>query len=119
MGSILPEMEAKRRRKLELKERKNYMPTLGVILVMWLSLILMLVFVDPQEAWAIPVFLLMVFVSVLFPVAILFGNTRRGLLTAIVITVLLGLRIVNLASPLNVILLLGTVIAFEFYYSRM
>jgi hypothetical protein len=112
-------METKRRRKLELKERKNYLPTILIIAGLWFSVILFIFFIDPQASWAIPMFLLLIFASVLFTAAILLANTRRGILLAMAITIVLGLRIVGMATPLNIILLIGALVAFEFYYSRM
>lgn len=112
-------MEVKRRRKQELKERKNYLPTVLIVLCLWLAVAIFILLVDPQISWAIPLFLLLIFAAVMLTFAIVFGNTRRGVLLAMGITIFLGLKILNMASPLNTILLIGALAAFEFYYSRM
>jgi hypothetical protein len=112
-------MEVKRRRKLELKERKNYLPTVLITVGLWLSVIAFIFFADPQAMWSIPIFLLLVFSSITFTFSVVLGNTRRGILIAMAITIILGLRIVNMATAINVVLLLGALAAFEFYYSRM
>lgn len=111
-------METKRRRKQELKERKNYLPTLGVILILWLSLAWVIFFIDPSLPWAVPVFFFILLGASSFTLSILFGNTRRGILSGIFITCYLILRVLGLDTTLNIVLLAGGLTAFEVYFSR-
>ncbi len=111
-------METKRRRKQELKERKNYLPTIGLTFGLWGAVVLFVFLVDPQRQGAIPLFFLLIFMGSFFTFSILFGNTRRGILVALATVTLLGLRVVGMANPLNILLLLGAFTAFELYFSK-
>lgn len=111
-------METRRRRKQELKERKNYLPTLGIILILWLSLAWIFFFIDPNTPWAVPLFFFILLSAVSFTLSVLFGNTRRGILTGIFTTIILVLRMFGVDNLLNILLLAGGLIAFEVYFSR-
>src|SRR3989338_6526074 len=105
-----------RKRKLTL--RKNFFPTLIIIVVLWTLLVMVIYFVDPDAMGSIPLFFILFFLALLFTLSTLFANTRRGLIATCSITVFLILRYLGVGNIINFLLLLGLAIASEFYFSR-
>ena len=106
-----------------LKRRKNYLPTLLLILILWTLLGLMIYFVEPEmvkdvlvSGMYLPFFLLFLPASI-FTLAIIFGNNRRGCLLALGITAWLILKVYQLDNWLNGILILGIVVMVDRYLS--
>lgn len=105
------------------RRRKNYLPTLLLTAVLWTLLALMLIFVEPELIANILIpgaylpFFLLFFPAVFFTAALLWGNSRRGLLTAAGLTVFLLLRIFGLGNSLNLVLILGILIAVDRYFN--
>ncbi len=103
--------------------RKNYLPTLILIVALWSFLGLMLNFVEPALVKDILIpgaylpFFAIFFPASWFTLAIIWGNTRRGLLMAIGLNVFLLLRIFQLGNALNLVLILGILIAVDRYFN--
>ncbi len=100
-------------------KRKNYLPTLILSLILWGLLAAMIVWVDPQLVKDIlipgaylPFFLVFLPASIL-SLALIFGNTARGLLVAAGLNVFLLLRVFEFGSWLNLVLIAGIVIAID------
>ncbi len=105
------------------QRRKNYLPTLVLILILWGLLALMLAYVEPElikdvliKGAYLPFFLLF-FPASFFTAAIIWGNSRRGFLTAAGLTIFLLLRLYGLGNVLNLLLILGIVIAVDRYFN--
>jgi len=102
-----------------LKRRKNYLPTLLLMLSLWSILGLMVFGVDPELVKDILVpglylpFWLVFFPTSLITLALIFSNTKRGLITALGLTIILILRIYGLGNFLNIILVTGIVLAID------
>lgn len=103
------------------KRRKNYLPTLILILVLWSLLVAMLVYVEPElvkdilvPGLYLPFFLLLMPASFL-TLAIMLANTRRGFLVSLGITGYLMLRVYELGNVLNLVLIVGMVVAIDRY----
>ena len=94
-----------------------------LIVVLWALLGLMLYFVEPALVKDILIpgvylpFFLIFFPASWFTLAIIWGNTRRGLLTAIGLTLFLLLRIFHLGNVLNLVLILGILITVDRYFN--
>lgn len=105
------------------RRRQNYLPTLVLITVLWALLALMLIRVEPELVRDILIpgiylpFFALFFPAVLFSAAIIWGSSRRGLLTAAGATVFLLLRLFDLGNSLNLILILGILIAVDRYFN--
>ena len=105
------------------KRRKNYWPTLILIVVLWSLIGLMFIYVEPELVKDILIpgaylpFFLLFFPAVFFPLAIIWGDSRRGLLSAVGLTLFLLLRIFGLGNPLNLLLILGILIAVDRYFN--
>jgi len=106
-----------------LKRRKNYLPTFILIVILWSLLGLMVYLVEPSLVKDIlipgiylPFFLLFLPASWL-TATIIWGNRRRGWLTAVGLTLFLILRLWGLGNNLNLILILGILIAVDRYFN--
>lgn len=105
------------------RRRNHYLPALILILVLWTLLALMLIFVEPELIQNILIpgiylpFFLLFFPAVFFPAALLWGNSRRGLLTAAGVSVFLLLRVFGLGNSLNLVLILGILVAVDRYFN--
>ena len=103
--------------------RKNYLPTLILIVILWSLLGLMIYAVEPTLIKDILVpglylpFFLIFFPASFFSLAAIWGNPRRGLLGAIGLTCWLILRLYRLDNGLNLLLILGILIAVDRYAS--
>ena len=103
--------------------RKNYLPTLILIVILWSLLGLMLFFVEPElvknillPGLYLPFFLLF-FPAGFFSLAVILGNSRRGLLGAIGLTAWLILHLYRLDNGLNLLLILGILMAVDRYFN--
>jgi len=101
------------------KRRKNYLPSLALALVLWVLFFSMIVYVEPDlvkdvfvQGLYLPFFLL--FIPACFlTLALMLGNTRRGFLITVGLTIFLLLRVFELGNVLNLFLISGIVIAID------
>ncbi len=103
-------------RKKEIKKRKNFFPLLATTLFLWISVALVIVFVDPDTFGAVPIFFILTATALFFAFTTIFGNVRRGIVASLAITLFLILRYLGVGNILNLILILATAIAFEAYF---
>jgi len=103
------------------KQRKNYLPTVILIIVLWGLLGVLITQVEPElvkniliPGLYLPFFLLLLPASFL-TLAIALANTKRGLLMALGLNAFLILRVFELGNLLNLILIMGIVIAMDRY----
>jgi len=73
--------------------------------------------VDPATTGAVPAFLALIFVLLLFLFSLLFNGTRRGFVIAASTTLFLILRLLGLGNILNLLLLVGVSATIEWYFS--
>jgi hypothetical protein len=99
----------------ELKHRKNFLPSLVITAGFWLLLGWFVYFIDPDTTFAIPIFFILLFISLLFTFAILFVNTRRGFLAGLAFSTFAVLRYFGVGSLLNFFLIVGVAIALDYY----
>lgn len=104
-------------------KRKNYWPSLVVTLLWWSLLGLIMFFVDPVVVADFPlpstygVFFLFLFLAVWFTASLVLINTRRGLLIAVGVVILFYLKLWKVLSGFNFALVIGMIIAFEYYFN--
>ncbi len=103
------------------KVRKNYLPTLILILVLWGLLGGLIFWVEPEliknvliPGLYLPFFMLLVPAS-FFSLALIFNNARRGLIISLGFNLYLMLRIYEMGNVLNLLLIAGIMIAVERY----
>src|SRR3989344_4206283 len=102
----------------QIRLRKNFFPTLIITVFLWLLVGLIVYFVNPGNGGVIILFFFLIFLSTLFTFSTLFANSRRGLITSIVLSIFLVLRYLGVRNILNLFLLAGLSIATEFYLSK-
>jgi uncharacterized membrane protein len=105
-------------RQQKIKLRKNFLPILVVIFVLWGLLGLMLVFSDPEASGVLLLFFGLFFLATLFSLATLLSNTRRGVIAACALTFFLALRYFGVGSILNFSLIVGIAVACEIYFLK-
>lgn len=102
----------------ELKKRKSFWPTLILTLFLGVVLAGLVYFTDPNSSWAVPIFFLLVFLTLFLGFCLIFVNTRRGLLTSLALTLFLLLRYFGIGNILNLLLISGITASIEIYCSR-
>lgn len=103
------------------KRRKNYLPSLVLILVLWGLLGGLIFWVEPElvkdiimPGLYLPFFVLFLPAS-FFTLALVLNHTRRGLIMAVGLSLYLSLRIYEMANILNILLIFGIAIAVDRY----
>ncbi|MBI2066119.1 hypothetical protein HYT60_01245 [Candidatus Woesebacteria bacterium] len=102
----------------EVKLRKNFLPTLIVAILLWLGVVSIVYFVEPDTFGILPVFFFLIFLALLFTFSLLFAHTRRGALLAVGLTLFLILRYLGIGNILNFLLILGIAITVELYFIK-
>jgi hypothetical protein len=110
--------ELRKRRAQEIKKRKNFLPSFVIAMFLWLAVALIVLFVDPNNKWALESFMITFFFANLLTLSLVFGNTRRGLLAALSVVLFTFLRYLGVGNLLNLLLIIGAALAFEFYLSK-
>jgi hypothetical protein len=108
----------KRKNKEIRKRRKNFLPTLLVIILLWAALVFEIFFIDPSSFGAIPLFFALFFLALLFTLSTLILNTRRGFIISFAALVFVILRYFGVGNIVNFLLLSGIVIAIEVYFTK-
>ena len=108
----------KERREKDLKNKKNFLPSLVLIFTLWLILLLFVFNVNPDIKGAVPVFFLLLTFGLLFSLSFLLTNTRRGIISTLAIIIYLTLSYFGVGNILNLSLIAGVAIAFEIYFSN-
>ena len=100
-------------------KRKNYLPTLILTLVLWGLMAAMIIWVDPQLVKDILIpgaylpFFVVFWPASFFSLALLIGNSGRGMLAATGINIFLLLRVFGFGNWLNLVLIAGIVMAID------
>lgn len=102
----------------EVKLRKNFLPTLLVAILLWLGVVSIIYFVEPDTFGIFTVFFFLVFLALLFTLSLLFAHTRRGALIAVGLTLFLILRYLGIGNILNFLLILGIAVTVELYFLK-
>lgn len=100
------------------RKRKNFFPTLIITIILLLSTVGILFFVDPVTHLAVPLLFVLIFSSTLFLFSIILGNSRRGFLIATWLTFFLILRYLGVGNILNFLIITGLMFVIEIYYSK-
>ncbi len=104
------------------KEKKNYLTSLIVALVLWIALGLIVWLVPPELVadWLIPggyvVFFGVVFLAILFSASLILMSTRRGLMMAFGIILLGYLRLLRIDNGWSGLLLVGVLVVMELFF---
>ncbi len=102
-------------RKEHITRRKNFTVSFLLLILLWVSIPLLIIFVDPSTPWSVPVFIGIVFVALTFTFSFLLINSRRGILIGSVCTIFLILRFYGLGSLINFALVAALAGVIEYY----
>jgi hypothetical protein len=103
---------------MRFKHRRNFLPALILACLFWTALTLVIFNTSPEEKFSLLVFFCTLFGALTLTLALLFGNTRRAFLLTLGVIIFLVFRLLEMANTLNLILLFGTLLSLEIYFSR-
>jgi len=95
--------------------RKNFLPSLIVTAFLWTSLGFLVYFTDPQNQLFVILFFINLFAVLFFTTALIIGNSRKGLIVALTLTIFTLFRLFGIGNILNFLLLVGLGIIIESY----
>jgi hypothetical protein len=101
-----------------IKNRKNFFPTLLLATILWVAWGWLIYSTAPSSNLKLFIFFLLLFLAVFLTFALIFANSRRGLLSSLIVVTLLIFRYYQLANLLNLFLLFAIVITIELYYCK-
>ena len=110
-------MTKDKRRKLLIRKR-NFLPTLLVIMFLWATLVSMVYFVDPNIYGAILVFFIVFIASLIFTLSTLFANTTKGVVISLATGTFLLLRYLGIGNFVNFFLIAGFAFAVCYYLEK-
>ncbi len=87
-----------------------------VTILLWITLLFLIYFVDPESFAAIPLFLFLSFAALLFTFAVILNNLRRGIIISVSTAIFLILRYFGVGNILNLLLITGIAVALELYF---
>lgn len=102
----------------EVRLRKNFFSTLVLTIILWISITLIVYFIEPETFGILPLFFFLIFLALLFTFSLLFAHTRRGALLALGLTLFLMLRYLGVGNILNFLLIIGIAITIELYFLK-
>lgn len=104
------------RRKREIKNRKNFLPTLAITIFLWLLLAGLVYLADPDIFGMAVLFFVLIFFALLFTFSLVLANAKRGIIIATGITLFLIFRYFGIGNLLNGLLIAGITLACEIYF---
>lgn len=100
------------------RKRKNFLATLLLAILFWSLWGWLVYFKTPAENFLLLAFYLLLFLAVFLTGALIFTNSRRGLLLSSLITLSLLFRYYQIGNLLNIALLAGIFIILGFYLNQ-
>lgn len=107
-----------------MSRKKNIWPSVVITLILWVSLSLMIYFVQPNLVKNLLIpgiylpFMLNVFLAVFFTLSLILKNRRRSLLISLSLVIFLLLRVLELGNILNLVLLCAIIITLETTFTK-
>lgn len=102
-------------RKEMILRRKNFLPSLVIIVLLFLGLFSIVYFTDPGLDAFVILFFINLFLFLFFLLSLIFTNSRRGFIASTCITIFLILRLFGIGNILNAILISSLGIIVEIY----
>jgi hypothetical protein len=93
--------------------RKNFLPSLVVTFILWGAVVLTIFLLDPGEFLVLPFFIFLVFLALTFTFSIMFVNTKRGILGALVLTLFLIFRVLGIENLISYALVVILAVIFD------
>jgi len=114
----MPEKKLNFKIKQSRLKRKNFLPTLILAILLWGSWGWFIFSFPPANNFLIFIFYLLLFLATFLTTALIFANSRRGLMIALFLILFLLFRHYHLANILNILILAGIFISLEIYFSK-
>lgn len=105
-------------RKQMVLRRKNFLPSVIVTFLLVLSLIAIIYFTDPNASFFVFLFFINLFALFVFFFSLVLGNSKRGTIISICLTLFSILRYFGVGNILNAVLLAGLGIIAIIYNER-
>jgi len=102
-------------RKEILLRRKNFLPSLIISCLLFISLASLIYFTDPKFTIFVYIFFINLFTLLFFVFSLIFAHTRRGLITAMCVTTFTIFKFFGIENILNAILIISLGIISEIY----
>jgi len=99
-------------------KRKNFLPTLILAIILWGVWFWFIFSFPPANNFLIFIFYFLLFLATFLTTALIFANSRRGLMIALFLVLLLLFCYHHLANVLNILVLAGIFISLEAYFSK-
>lgn len=99
-------------------KRKNFLPTLVITIILWIIIGGIIYFIDPNTLLALPLFFIATFLTLLFTFSLLFGSQRRGMISALSITLYLFLSYLGVGNIINLLLIVAIAVCVELYLAQ-
>lgn len=96
-------------------KRKNFLPTLIITIIIWIVLGGVIYFIDPNTFFAVPLFFILLFITLLFTFSLLFASSRRGLISSLSLLLFLLLSYLGVGNVLNLVLIVAIAVCVELY----
>lgn len=87
--------KVKRNRLENVHLHKNIFVSFSIIVLLICAIIYLIINVNPEKFWAVPLFLILSFTAFFYTFSVLFAKKRRGLIAASALTTTLLIRIVG------------------------
>jgi hypothetical protein len=100
------------------KKRKNFFPLLLITLGFWVIVASIVIFTSPQYEIHIILFFLALFLALFLTSSLLLAHTRRGFLVAAVTTLVILLKVLDVANIFNIVLLVAIAAISEYYFIK-
>lgn len=102
----------------KIPKRKNFLLSFAIAILLWLVWSVIFLFIPPEAYLAPIAFLATTLLAVFLTASLLFANTRRGLLTALGIIIIMVLNYYGTGNYLNIVLVTGILLTTDYYLSR-
>jgi len=99
-------------------KRKNFLPTLILAILFWGIWTWFIFSFPPANNFLLFTFYFLLFLATFLTAALIFANSRKGLLIALFLILFLLFRYHHLANVLNILILAGIFISLEVYFSK-
>jgi len=107
------------------RKRKNYLPSLILLLISWAALGLMVYFVEPQLVKNIIIpnfylpFFINLFLCLFLSLSFILNNSKRGFLWSLGVVVFLIFRLYKIGNLLNAILIVGCLLSLDYHFTNL
>ena len=91
---------------------------MALALLSWLGWLFVLFKIPPTSTFLLLAFFFLLLVALFLTSALIWANSRRGLLTALFVILVLVFRYYQIGNFLNLILLFAIFMALEIYFSK-